>query len=181
MHAILTKSSIRRAAAERRETPDNAAFSTRFGMLRIALYQPDMPGNVGAAIRVAACFGAGVDLIGPMGFAAGEKEIRRAAMDYAAAAPPDLHAGWSAYLKDRRHGRLVLLTTKGATSLWDFRFSADDTILLGRESAGVPDEVHQAADTRLVIPLAAGARSLNVAVAGAIALAEASRQLGEIN
>lgn len=144
--------------------------------MRIALYQPDIPQNVGAAIRVAACFGAGVDLIGPTGFAAGEREIGRVAMDYAAAAPPRLHAGWSAFREQCAGGRLVLLTTRAASALWSFRFAADDTILLGRESAGAPEAVHAAADARLVIPLAPGARSLNVAVAAAIALAEARRQ-----
>jgi tRNA (cytidine/uridine-2'-O-)-methyltransferase len=143
-----------------------------------------MPQNVGAAIRVAACFGAGVDLIGPLGFAGGERAIRRVAMDYALAAPPTLHDGWSLFLAaveapDRaRPGRLLLLTTKGSTLLWDFPFEEGDTLLLGRESAGVPDKVHAAADARLVIPLAAGARALNVAVAGAVALSEARRQLG---
>ena len=144
--------------------------------MRIALYQPDIPQNVGAAIRVAAGFGAGIDLVGPMGFAAGEREIRRVAMDYATAGPPAVHAGWTAFLADRAPGRLILLTTRATSMLWDFSFAESDVILLGRESAGVPDEVHERADARLVIPLAPGARSLNVAVAAAVALAEARRQ-----
>jgi tRNA (cytidine/uridine-2'-O-)-methyltransferase len=145
--------------------------------LRIALYQPDMPQNVGAAIRVAACFGAGIDLVGPMGFPAGAREIRRVAMDYATAVPPVAHAGWSSFLADRAPGRLVLLTTRATLPVWAFDFRETDTVLLGRESAGVPEDVHEAADARLVIPLAPGARSLNVAVAAAVALAEARRQM----
>lgn len=143
--------------------------------MRLALYQPDIPQNVGAAIRVAACFGASLDIVGPCGFSGGEKEIARVAMDYALAAPPLIHAGWTSYMAAAPR-RLVLLTTRGADALWDFRFDAEDCILLGRESAGVPDEVHDAAGARLRIPLAPGARSLNVAVAAAVALAEARRQ-----
>ncbi|GAB4531429.1 MAG: tRNA (cytidine(34)-2'-O)-methyltransferase [Amphiplicatus sp.] len=148
--------------------------------MRLALYQPDMAGNVGAAIRAAACFGAGLDVIEPCGFPLDARDIRRAAMDYAALAAPVRHASWRAFLEspERRGGRLALLTTRAATPLWDFAFRPGDVILVGRESAGAPEEVHAAADARLVIPLAAGARSLNVAVAGAIALAEARRQIG---
>ncbi len=158
--------------------------------MRLALYQPDMPQNVGAAIRVAACFGAAIDIIGPCGFSGGERDIRRVAMDYALAAPPVFHDGWRTFLSGLRgaslaaapsgknKARLALMTTKGATDLWKFTFMPDDVILLGRESAGVPLEVHEAADARLRIPLAPLARSLNVAVAGAVALAEARRQTG---
>lgn len=146
--------------------------------MRIALFQPDIAQNVGAAIRIAACFGAGVDLIGPMGFPAGEREIRRVAMDYAAAVQPRLHSGWTAFLRDRPPGRLVLLTTRSETSLWDFQFKAGDFLIVGRESAGAPDHVHAAAEARISIPLAPGARSLNVAVTAAVALAEAQRQIG---
>ncbi|MBB5519460.1 tRNA (cytidine(34)-2'-O)-methyltransferase [Amphiplicatus metriothermophilus] len=148
--------------------------------MRLALYQPDMAGNVGAAIRVAACFGAGLDIIEPCGFPLDARDIRRAAMDYAALAAPVRHASWRAFCDspERRGGRLLLLTTRAARPIWEFAFQPDDVILLGRESAGAPEAVHAAADARLLIPLAPGARSLNVAVAGAVALAEARRQIG---
>lgn len=144
--------------------------------MRLAFYQPDIAQNVGAAIRIAACFGAGLDIIGPCGFPLTGKEARRVAMDYGALVEPMLHDGWAAF-RAARAGRLVLLTTRGAEPLYDFRFAAEDCLLLGRESAGAPDEIHNAADARLFIPLAEGARSLNAAVAGAVALSEARRQL----
>jgi tRNA (cytidine/uridine-2'-O-)-methyltransferase len=146
--------------------------------MRLVLYQPDIPQNAGAAIRAAACFGAALEIIEPCGFPLDAKALRRTAMDYGALAPPATHASWSAFLGSKGAARIVLLTTKGADALWDFTFRSDDAILLGRESAGVPSEVHDAADARLRIPMADGARSLNVATTGAIALAEARRQLG---
>lgn len=146
--------------------------------MRLALYQPDIPQNVGAVIRIAACFEAGLDIIGPCGFPLGARDVRRAAMDYGDLVQPVLHDSWAAYFGRRStaDGRLILLTTRGATDLYAFAFRPADTILLGSESAGAPDEVHAAADARVIIPIAAGARSLNVAVAGAVALAEARRQ-----
>ncbi|MBI1366528.1 MAG: tRNA (cytidine(34)-2'-O)-methyltransferase [Alphaproteobacteria bacterium] len=147
--------------------------------MRVALFQPDIPQNVGAVMRIAACFGAGLDVIGPCGFPLDSREVRRVAMDYRLLAPPALHASWAGFLEAARPaGRLVLLTTKGDERLWDFRFAESDTVLMGRESAGVPPEVHENVDARLAIPLADGARSLNVAVAAAVALAEARRQVG---
>lgn len=148
--------------------------------MRLALFEPDIPQNVGAAIRAAACFGAGIDIVGPCGFPVDSKELRRVAMDYAALAPPTVHATWRDFLESsaRSGSRIVLLTTKAETSLWDFRFRLDDILVAGRESAGAPAEVHDAADARIAIPMALGARSLNVAVAAAVALAEARRQLG---
>ena len=146
--------------------------------MRLALYEPDIPQNVGAAIRAAACFGAGIDIIEPCGFPLDSREVRRVAMDYGALAAPAAHRSWSAFCAVQNSDRLVLLTTRAETPIWDFRFQADDVLLLGRESAGAPDEVHARADARLLIPLAPGARSLNVAVAAAIALAEARRQIG---
>lgn len=147
--------------------------------MRLALFQPDIPQNAGAAIRVAACFGAALDIIEPCGFPLDSKALRRTALDYGALATPALHASWPAFLKspERNAGRLVLLTTKAAAALWDFSFRESDILMTGRESEGAPDEVHAAADARLCIPLAPGARSLNVAVAAAVALAEARRQL----
>lgn len=148
--------------------------------MRIVLLEPDIPQNVGAAIRAAACFGAGVDIVGPCGFPIDSRTVRRVAMDYGLLAQPVAHSGWTEFLDspERRLGRLVLLTTKAETSLWDFRFRPDDALLLGRESAGAPEEAHAAADARIRIPLATGARSLNIAVAAAVALAEARRQMG---
>ena len=147
--------------------------------MRLALYQPDIPQNVGAAIRAAACFGAGMDVIEPCGFPLDSREVRRVAMDYGAtAAPPRAHPGWTAFLETLGPARLILLTTKANETIWEVSFRPDDIILMGRESAGAPDEVHERANARLRIPIASGARSLNVATAAAVALAEARRQTG---
>jgi tRNA (cytidine/uridine-2'-O-)-methyltransferase len=144
--------------------------------LRLALYEPDIPQNTGALLRLAACFGVRVDLIEPLGFLYDDRRLRRAALDYAALAAVERYPSWTAFRAAREvDSRLVLLTTSGNVALDRFAFAPDDTILLGRESAGVP---HEAADARLVIPLRAEARSLNVALAGAIALFEALRQTG---
>lgn len=146
--------------------------------MRLALYQPDIPQNVGAAIRAAACFGATLDIIGPCGFPLDSRKIGRVAMDYGALAAPTEHLCWNAFHSDTRSARVILLTTKASQSLWDFEFRETDILLMGRESSGAPEEVHGAADTRLRIPLAPDARSLNIAVAAAVALAEARRQIG---
>lgn len=147
--------------------------------MRLALFEPDIPQNTGALLRLAACFGVAVDLIEPCGFLLDDRRLKRAALDYAALSPICRHPSWAAFLAGRAlPSRLVLMTTKGEVALHRFAFAADDTILLGRESAGVPEAVHQAADARIVIPLRPPARSLNVALAGAIALAEALRQTG---
>jgi tRNA (cytidine/uridine-2'-O-)-methyltransferase len=146
--------------------------------MRLALFQPDIPQNLGAAIRLAACLGVPLEVIEPCGFPLSDAAIRRAAMDYAAIAQVKRHAGWAAFRGDAAQlGRLVLFTTKGATPLHDFAFAADDVLLFGRESAGVPDDVSAAADARVVIPMAAGARSLNVVTAATLALGEALRQI----
>ena len=145
--------------------------------MRLALHEPDIAGNVGTLIRTAACFGAGLDLIEPMGFPFGDRAMARAGMDYAARAAVVRHADWAAF-EAQVTGRIVLLTTTGAVPLWEARFLADDVLLLGSEGAGVPRHVHARADLCVAIPMAAGFRSLNVAVAGGIALAEAVRQVG---
>lgn len=145
--------------------------------MRIALYQPDIPGNVGTLLRLGACMGVGVDLIEPMGFAFSDRALRRAGMDYAAQAEAVRHASWDAFAESVR-GRIVLLTTRGGTRLDEATFAKDDVLLLGSEGAGVPDAVHARADLAIRIPLREGFRSLNVAVAGGIALAEALRQTG---
>ncbi|KAF0172430.1 MAG: tRNA (cytidine(34)-2'-O)-methyltransferase [Hyphomonadaceae bacterium] len=148
--------------------------------MRLALYQPDMPQNVGATIRIAACFAAPLDIIEPCGFALTDKALRRAAMDYAGRAAIERHAGFGGFLanQSQNNRRLVLIETDGAVRLHDFAFRAGDTLILGRESAGSPPELYAAAHAVVRIPLAQGARSLNVAVAGAVALAEAMRQTG---
>ncbi len=146
--------------------------------MRLALYQPDIPQNVGAAIRAAACFGAGLDIVEPCGFPLDSREIKRVAMDYGALAPPLAHSGWQAYTQTLGETRLILLTTKADQSIWEFEFRETDTLLMGRESQGAPQAVHAAAAARLSIPLAPGARSLNVTVAASVALAEARRQVG---
>jgi tRNA (cytidine/uridine-2'-O-)-methyltransferase len=145
--------------------------------LRLALFEPDIPQNTGAVLRLAACLGVDVDLIEPCGFLLDDRRLKRAVLDYASDLAVCRHTSWTAFLARRsRQSRLVLMTTSGTIPLHGFTFAADDTILLGRESAGVPEAVHRAASARVVIPLRAGARSLNVALAGAIALAEALRQ-----
>ena len=148
--------------------------------MRLVLYQPEIAQNAGAAIRAAACFGAGIDIIEPCGFPADAKGLRRSAMDYGALAPPRLHPSWTAFLgsEERRAGRLILLSTKTEASIWDFAFRPTDLVMLGQESAGVPPEVRGACDGAIRIPLAPGARSLNAAATGAIALAEMRRQAG---
>jgi tRNA (cytidine/uridine-2'-O-)-methyltransferase len=144
--------------------------------MRLALYEPDIPQNVGGFIRLAACLGTPLDIIEPCGFPVDDKRIRRAAMDYYDLARIRRHASWAAFCRDRPPGRLVLLTTAAATALPNARFRTDDILLLGRESAGVPAEVHDAADLRVRVPMQEGARSLNVALAAAMVLSEALRQ-----
>lgn len=144
--------------------------------MRLALYQPDIPQNTGTMLRLAACLGVPVDLIEPCGFVWDDRRLRRAGMDYLEGVDLTRHESWPAFRAGRVPGRLVLLTTAGNVAYTDFAFRPTDTLLLGRESAGVPAEVHAAAEARLVIPMAAGARALNVAVAAAIVLGEARRQ-----
>ena len=147
--------------------------------MRLALFQPDIPQNLGAAIRLAACLGVSLDVIEPCGFPVSDRALRRAAMDYAQIADIRRHASWSLFHTESvsERARLVLFTTKGATPLHGFGFRPSDILLFGRESAGAPEEVHAAAHARVVIPLAPGARSLNVVVAAAIGLSEALRQI----
>ena len=147
--------------------------------MRLALFEPDIPQNTGALLRLAACFGVPVDLIEPAGFLLDDRRLKRAALDYGPLTALTRHASWAAFAAGRAaSSRLVLMTTSGSTMMDQFTFRPNDTILLGRESAGVPDFIHAAADARVAIPLQAGARSLNVAMAGAIALYEVLRQTG---
>jgi tRNA (cytidine/uridine-2'-O-)-methyltransferase len=148
--------------------------------VRLALYQPDIPQNAGACMRLAACFGVPLDLIEPCGFILDDRRMARSAMDYRQHLDLTRHISWDAFLRTRAPGRLVLLTTRATTRHVDFAFRHDDTLLLGRESAGVPDEVHAQVDASVVIRLKPEVRSLNVAQAAAIVLAEALRQTGEL-
>jgi tRNA (cytidine/uridine-2'-O-)-methyltransferase len=145
--------------------------------MRLALYEPDIAGNVGTILRTAACLGAGVDLIEPMGFPWSDRALARSGMDYAARVEVARHVDWAAFAA-RVGGRIVLATTAGAVRLDEASFRADDVLLFGSEGAGVPETVHDRADLRVAIPMAAGMRSLNVAVAAGIMLAEALRQTG---
>jgi tRNA (cytidine/uridine-2'-O-)-methyltransferase len=145
--------------------------------MRIALFEPDIPQNAAATIRLGACLGVALDIIEPCGFLFSEAGFRRAGLDYVERADIRRHPSWEAFCATLT-GRLVLLTTKASLSYTAFGFAPDDTLLLGRESAGVTDRVHQAADARIRIPLRAGLRSLNVAQAAAMALGEALRQTG---
>lgn len=143
--------------------------------MRIALYQPDIAGNVGAILRTAACLGLAVDLIEPMGFTWNEKAVARSGMDYVGAVEIVRHVDWAAF-RDQVRGRIVLLTTKGAVRLDAAKFQTDDVLLMGSEGAGVPDDVHARADLRVLIPMRPGLRSMNISVATAIVAAEALRQ-----
>jgi tRNA (cytidine/uridine-2'-O-)-methyltransferase len=144
--------------------------------LRLAFYQPDIPANLGAAIRLGACFSTPVDVIEPCGFPLTSPALKRAALDYAPSMELARHASWSDFQRrpERKTGRLILFTTAGAVSLTQFHFLPGDTLLFGRETAGVPPEVHEAAAARVRIPIAG--RSLNVAMSAGIALFEALRQ-----
>ncbi len=148
--------------------------------MQIALFQPDIPQNTGTILRLCACLGAAAHIIEPAGFPISDRHFRRAGMDYLDHVRLTRHDSWSKF-EEWRHGaghRLVLFTTKGANSYLDYRYQPADILLFGRESAGVTDEVVAAADARLVIPITPGLRSLNVAMAAAMALGEALRQTG---
>ncbi|MBX2856181.1 MAG: tRNA (cytidine(34)-2'-O)-methyltransferase [Rhodobacteraceae bacterium] len=149
--------------------------------MRLAAYEPDIALNVGAMLRLCAGFDLGFDVIEPCGFPFSIKAVRRSAMDYAELVDIRRHTSWTAFQSARAEatdsGRLVLLTTRGARSYLDLEYQSGDVLLVGRESAGVPEHVHEAVDARVVIPMAPGARSLNVAMAAAVVTAEARRQL----
>lgn len=146
--------------------------------MRLALYQPDIPQNLGAAIRLAACFGAELDVIEPCGFLLTDKSLKRAALDYGDHAKITRHASFAAFLTGLGGARLVLIETDGREPHHLFGFAADDVLILGRESAGAPPELYEAAAASVRIPMAAGLRSLNVVMAGAVVLTEAMRQTG---
>lgn len=143
--------------------------------MRIALFEPDIAGNVGTILRLGACLGVPVDLIEPLGFPWGDRALQRAGMDYADRAEVARHADWNAF-RAATPTRLVLATTRGATPLWEAAFRPDDVLVMGSESAGAPEHVHDAAGLRVAIPMRAGVRSLNVAVAAAMIAGEMLRQ-----
>lgn len=148
--------------------------------MRLALFQPDIPQNVGACIRLSACFGVELHIIEPVGFDFSDRSLKRAALDYGPLSHMRRHDGWESFQRDRGLGRLVLFTTKGAAALTDFRFEADDVLLFGRETVGVPDEVHTAADARVFIPIRPETRSLNLSVSAGMGLWEGLRQTGRV-
>jgi len=148
--------------------------------MRLALYQPDIPQNTGSLIRLGACLGVPIDVIEPCGFPFSARDLKRVALDYVHLAQVARHASWRDFLSQLAGRRVVLLTTRAAAAPADFAFRADDVLMVGRESVGVPAEVHDRADARLRIPMVEGARSLNVALAAAMALGEALRQTGQL-
>ena len=155
--------------------------------MRLALYQPDIPPNTGTILRLGACLGVPVDVIEPCGFPFSDKALRRAGMDYIDHVQMVRHHSWEDFLEARNRreteghkGRIVLLTTHAETKYTDFAFRSDDILLVGRESAGVPQEVHDMVDARIKVPMAPCVRSLNVAIAAAMVLGEALRQTGSM-
>ena len=148
--------------------------------MQIALFQPDIPQNTGTILRLCACLDVAAHIIEPAGFPVSDRHFRRAGMDYLDQVSITRHDSWSKFEQWRLEAghRLILFTTKGTSSYLDYRYGSDDILLFGRESAGVPDEVVTAADARLLIPIRTGLRSLNVAMAAAMALGEALRQTG---
>jgi tRNA (cytidine/uridine-2'-O-)-methyltransferase len=148
--------------------------------MRLALYQPDIPQNAGTILRLCACFGIEAHIVEPSGFPTTDRTFRRAGMDYLDAVTIVRHRSWDDFAdwRGRTGCRLVLFTTAASVSYLDFRYQPDDILMFGRESAGVPDAVHDAADARLRIPIREEMRSLNVAVAAAMAAGEALRQTG---
>ncbi len=149
--------------------------------MRLALYQPDIPQNAGTMLRLAACLGIAVDLIEPAGFVMTDKHLRRAGMDYLDNMELVRHSSWQAYIdQPARQGRLILLTTRASEIYTDFRYVPDDTLMVGRETDGVPDDVRQFVDDAVRVPMVRQMRSLNVAVAAAMVLGEALRQTHQL-
>ena len=150
--------------------------------MRLALFQPDIPQNTGTLLRLGACLDVEVDIIEPCGYIFSEKTLKRAGMDYLDLVKYRRHHSWEHFLQYRaehpeEYGRIVLLTTKASSPYYDFQFQPNDIILMGRESAGVPEEVHQTADARLLIPMNHNARSINVAVSAVMVVGECLRQV----
>jgi len=156
----------------------NTIFHSR--MVTAALYQPDIPQNVGAMMRLCTCLGVPLHIIEPCGFVWDERKIRQAGMDYVEAVDITRHSSWEKFIKAHKSRRIILMTTKSETPFTDFAFQDNDILLAGRESAGVPEEIHEAADARLAIPMKNGLRSLNIVTATAVILGEALRQTGNL-
>ena len=154
----------------------SAAALQKLYVMRLALFEPDIPQNTGTLMRLCACMGVALDIIEPCGFLLTDKNLRRAGMDYLEHLDMTRHADWQMFRTARQGNRLVLLTTKSQDSFLDFRFRPDDVLVAGRESSGVPRHVHEACDARLIVPMKKDVRSLNVAVAAAMALSEGLRQ-----
>lgn len=148
--------------------------------MRLALYQPDIPQNTGTILRMAACLNIGVDIIGPTGFDMSARALRRAGLDYLPYVNLVRHQSYEHFDETRQtsQARLILLSTKAKHVYTEFAFQAGDVLMLGRESAGVPDEIHQAANHRVLIPMAGNMRSMNIAMSAAMVLGEALRQTG---
>jgi tRNA (cytidine/uridine-2'-O-)-methyltransferase len=147
--------------------------------MRLALYEPDIPQNTGTIMRLAACFRISIDIIGPCGFIFSDRRLRRSGMDYIDHVNLKLHDSWAEFFKfskKKENTRIILLSTKATQNYTDFKFNSKDILLLGRESAGVPEHVHNTADARIIIPMAPETRSLNVAISAAIVIGEALRQ-----
>jgi len=148
--------------------------------ISLSLYQPDIPQNVGAAMRLCACMGMKLNLIEPFGFPWKEKEFRRIGMDYIDLVDCERHMSWNKF-RENHNGRVILMTTKASVPYTDFEFQSGDTLLAGRESVGVPDDVHEIVDGRVLIPMHGVARSMNVINACAMITGEAIRQVGKIS
>ncbi len=145
--------------------------------LSLALYQPDIPTNTGSMMRLAACLGVSIDIIEPCGYVWDDKRLRRVAMDYIDHLTYTRHQSWETFRKAREGRRQILLTTKGVLPYTDFTFQPNDILIVGRESAGAPESVHNQVDAQLIVPMEAGLRSLNVALSAAMVLGEALRQI----
>ena len=145
--------------------------------LHLAAYQTDLAHNLGSMIRIAACFGVVLDIVEPCGFPLSQKSLREASLDYGEKCETNLHSDWSQFKIASKDRRLVLLSTKATQSLWQFKFKENDTLIMGRETSGVPKEVHHQCHSEIHIPMPGGGRSLNVAISAGVAVCEALRQL----
>ena len=147
--------------------------------IRLALYQPDIAQNVGTMIRMASCLGIAVDVIEPCGFVWGDKQMKRSGMDYLQDADVTRHLDYDDFMAQKNSRRVILLTTKGAVAYTDFEFKNNDILMVGQESAGVPEQVHRDVDARVIIPMVANVRSVNVAVSASMVMGESLRQTGQ--
>ena len=150
--------------------------------MRLALYQPDIPQNTGTLMRLSACMNAPIDIIEPCGFLWNDAKLKRAGMDYLDKVDYTRHTSWKVFLEwaTQNNHRIILLSTKASENYTKFEFQTNDILLLGRESSGVPENVHESVDGRVIIPMFGNYRSINIATAGAMVLGEALRQTGEI-